>query len=191
METSRRDFLKIIAGVTGSILCASPAALFGGGMDKETEEQTRQTGSNITVAMGLGYACLGPSFQHINKTVPCFNNGILADVSVTFPDEYFKIKSGFPDSLNEMPMAVNSDHFVSCVFSKNTGLMKSVGKMARVESRFIYPDGRNAMTMIFPKAEAIEHVVEEDNELFVFRAKKINHKAWDGCEYGKFLFGMI
>jgi len=68
----------------------------------------------------------------------------------------------------------------------------------RVEAEFVYPDKKNKMTVIIPKASLINpsspsliNLDSPENVGFEFDGEEVDNTTWIGAELGKIVFGTI
>ncbi len=184
------------------------------------------TKDTTTVALGLAQIRVALSSTYIGQIRPILTAshsiGALADTKFTGAAEYFKLESGYP-LLEDATFPLRESASISCSFkeitpanialsqgldpsgySENHAAALGFGNIStpvylRMEAYYVYPDGTNSLTIIFPRCQVsanreIPFAPEDVAAVpIVIEAKRADsslssggHVAWDDMPLGRF-----
>jgi len=172
---NRRNFLKIAATTTGSIV-VNPFKGFESLAGILPVNGSDDVGIN-RLSLGLLKVFIGNSSLHISDTSPCIKKSLgLAFVTMDFKSDLFKdvIHEDVSDGY-----AVKESVILECSF-KNPP--KIVGSLGRVEASFFYPNG-SKMIIILPKAK-----LKKVDDVFCFTSLPTNHRSWRDMPLGRIVW---
>jgi len=186
------------------------------------------TRDTTTVALGLAQIRLGASSTNIAEIDPVLTKtdsmGAMASTKYTGNTEYWKLESGFP-LMEDMTIPLRSSASLECEFKEVSpkNLAYAMGKDAstgyatahsgeivigtltspafiRMEAEYVYPNGIDKFTIIFPRAQAtssIEMDLKAEDAVAVpvtFESKRADSEVaggdvvWDERPLGRILF---